>query len=213
MTTPLGPRNNLSIPGGALKAKTEDDTKNTVSIPVGMTLDQAASRTAKSLNFHLNSLTDNRLNPKYMIDPSVQYFGNGSLSLLNRAGQLVYTLAINEPNHGIFRLDQEGSHMFSNAKTTILGDKEVETLQGEMMHPLGGTTPSTSFSPKKTWLKQLFPISAVNNILLITLLELVQYTLFKAIESSKKSSTNVEDSEEIVKDLGTIIVDNEEEFL
>lgn len=204
---------NAAIAGGAINAQSESDAENSIIIPVGMSIGDAADRVKQSINYQLETLSDPRTSSKYIYDQTASYFANGTLSILPKVGKLVFTRSVNEPNNGLFRLDQENSHMFSNAKSTTLGSTEIDTVDGQIIHPLGTSLPSTPFTPQKTWLKQMFPINAIKNIAAITILELVQSALFKAVEATKKPDANVEDSDEIVIDLGLSIIENEEEFL
>lgn len=212
MTTP-NEKDTWAVAGGAIGASSPEEQRSSIVIPLGMNLPQLANRVGKAAENQLEALTDPRRGPKYQFDSAVNYYANGSLSILARLGNLVFAKNINESNNGVFRLDQENNHMFSNAENTTLGSTNIDTLDGYIIHPLGTTYPSTNFSPKKTWIKQLFPAFGIKNIVKITILELVQGLLFETIDALKNSPANVVDSDEEFIDLGTQIIDNEDQFL
>lgn len=200
-----------AIPGSAIGAEVPEKMESsyvTVNVPEN-TLGALAQRVLDSSKWALESMVDTQKSTKYRYDPSVNYYSNGSLSIAARAGNLIFAKDVNEANNGVFKLNQEDSHMFSSAETTTLGSSVIDTLDGLIMHPLGTLFPSTNFTPTKTWISQFFPALSTKNLVAITILELIQVSLFSLLSDRNKDRTNTIRTH---KDLGTIVVDNEDYF-
>lgn len=210
MNTERNPLDDYAIPGASLGAEVPQKPKD--ERKPSNTFAALAQRTLDSVKWTFESMTDTQKNTKYRYNSDVNYYANGSLSILARTGNLIFAKDINEANNGIFKLNQEDSHMFSSAETTTLGSSVIDTLDGLVMHPLGTVFPSTNFTPTKTWLTQFFPALGTKNLVAITVLELVQAMLFSALARENKKRTNITESNITYVDLGTTILNSEDKF-
>ncbi|MCB1712866.1 MAG: hypothetical protein KDH96_10415 [Candidatus Riesia sp.] len=182
-----------------------------VKTTIGKTFDnlsEAAEQTIRSAEWSLNSTEDSGQVAKYAIDPSVNFLGSGSLSLVPRLGKFLFTAVSNEPGKGALGIDHGNSALFSDMKTTTLGSLDIDTVDGQMLNPVSPTFPSTNYSPTKPWIRKLFPSFSVKDLTKIAILELVAVTLYKMVDD-KKSSEN-SDRKQSDTDMATIIVDNQE---
>lgn len=206
MTQP-NPDDINAIGGTHPGTKTQDEIKASVTVAIDnrKTMAEAGTRLINAIDWHMSSFSDPNRSPKYAVDPSVSYYGNGSLSLMSRLGRLMFAANINEANRGAFSLDQSDSSFYSSMNQTTLGSLNIDTVDGYELNQLSTTFPSTNFTPTKPWYKKLFPTLSSKNLIRIGMLELLQAGLFNLIDQKKDTS---EPSES--KDIALIIVDNKD---
>lgn len=172
-----------------------------------------ANRAVDSTSWHLSQMYNVHSTPKYGYGPEVHYYSQGALSLLPKAGLAIFGSSQTEANNGSLKIDQNNSKLTSTATSTTLGSTEIDTLNGKEMNPLSPTFPSTSFTPKKTWVSKLFPIPDIEMIAMISILQLVQAVLYKGISNLKNDNrTNIQEQESVI-DMGTVIIDNADRFI
>lgn len=200
------------VPGTALSAKTLEkasgpggkiDTPNSSD----KSLSQLGSDIYHAAEWHINSVSDEHTSSKYGTDPDVKYYGNGALSMLGRAGTFVFSKTTREANQAAFKLDQSNSSFYSSMTTTTVGSLDIQTVDGWLANPISHLIPSTNFSPNKPWIKKLFPTLTNRELMMVTVLELVQYSLTKILKGQEKKPTSSSSSR---KDMTQIIVDNQD---
>jgi len=201
-----------AIPGAALGAKSTDkmseagggiDTRQNPN----KTLGQLGSDIYHAAEWHATSMTDEYGSDKYPSDPNASYYGNGALSILDRAGRFIFARNTPQANQAAFKIDASDSHMYSSAATTTLGSTDIDTVDGWILNPLSKTFPSSGTTPTKPWVKKFFPTLTSKSLVMITILELVQFALLKLAANSKEhKSTTVGPR----KDMTQIIVDNQD---
>lgn len=175
----------------------------------GKSLKDAATRVLNAAEWSLNSFSDPNRAPKYSIDPGVSYFASGALSLIPRLGKFILSSTVNEPNRGAFGIDHTEGTMYSSMKSTTLGSLDIDTVDGQLLNPMCTMLASTNYSPTKPWLKKLFPTMSAKNLMSISILELVMFTLISALDKNvAKSEKNTERKQGV--DMATIIIDNQE---
>lgn len=201
-----------AVPGAAYGGQTQEQIVSRANVVVPLngadSMKTLASKIISASEWHFSALTDVNRQPKYAIDPTVSYYGNGSLSLISRLGKLIFSKNINEANNGAFKLDQEASEMYSSGHTTTLGSLDISTLDGYELNQLSPVFPSTSFTPTKPWVKRLFPTLSSNNLIKVAILEAISALLLTYLSSNKDSISRVDTIDAI--DMGTIIIDNQE---
>lgn len=205
--------NPYSVPGTAIGAANADKIKSnaliiTAPIPLDKSLAQLGASILNAADWHVSSITDDYRTTKYRSDPNASYYANGSLSILDRIGKLVFAKNIKEANQAAFKIDQSGGHLFSSMKDTTLGSLSIDTLDGEILNPVSTTIPSTTFSPSTPWIKKLFPVLSSKNLIMITVMELVQAELLRL--AAKEGSNNISVTKETRIDMAQIIVDNQD---
>lgn len=212
MTQP-NPLDQNAIGGAHPGTQSYPEMESQISFEVdnSRSLQDVANKIVSAADWHLSSFSDPNRSPKYAVDPSVSYYGNGSLSLLSRLGKLVFSSNLNEANRGAFSLEQDNSSFYSSMNSTTLGSLKIDTVDGYELNPLSPVFPSTNFSPTKPWVKKLFPTLSSKNLLTVAILELVQASLFRAINnlSDSENSTSKQGGTKHI-DLATIIVDNQD---
>lgn len=210
MTQPY-PEDNNAIGGSHPGTKTIDEMSSNIKVEVdtSRTLQNVGQKITDSMDWYTTAFTDPERSPKYAVDPSVSYYGNGSLSLMARAGKFLFATNVNEANRGAFSLDHGESSMYSNLNKTTVGSLNIDTVDGYVLNPLCTTFPSTNFSPTKPWVKKLFPTLSSKNLMTIAILEMAQVLLFSIADASKGSSEKVSEKFES-KDIATIIQDNKD---
>jgi len=196
-------------PGTTTQAEMESQVS--LRIDNSKSLQDVANQIIASADWHLNSFSDTNRSPKYAVDPSVSYYGSGSLSLLSRLGKLAFSSNVNEANRGAFSLDHGDSSFYSSLNSTTLGSLKIDTVDGYELNPLSPVFPSTNFSPTKPWVKKLFPTLSARTLVTVAILELVQYQLLRLANDAvgPQGSENFE-SKKDGNDIATIIVDNQE---
>lgn len=200
MVTYPHPNNDFALPGSAFKTSIRHDStvRNTSS---------------SMMDWHLSSSVNTQKEPKYATKDNVSYIAKGTISVEHNSGGLRLTKLTNNTTDPEFAVNPEDSQLFSKATVTTLGSTVIETLDGYLLHPLGLTTPSTPFSPVKGWMSQFFPATLGKGLLTITILELVQGLLLRELSNISANNTVTNTTEKITeKDLGTIIIENEDIF-
>jgi len=194
-----------AIAGTHPGATSQDEMASKISLKIDTTkpLREASNQIINAADWNLNSMSDTNSSPKYATDPTVSYYGSGSLSLKPSEGKLTFSAKANEPSRGAFSLDQSASNLYSNLVNTTLGSLKIDTIDGQELNPLSPTLPSTNFSPTKPWIKKLFPTLSDRNLMTIAILALIQQGL-KGVDSSKNSDRKQSDI-----DMATIIIDNQ----
>lgn len=207
MTAP-NPLDLNAIAGAHLGATSPDEMDNRISFVVDTTkpLKDAANDLLNSVDWSLNSMSDPNTSPKYATDPSISYYGDGSLSLKSSDGRLMFSAKSNERDNGAFSLDQAESSFFSNLVNTTLGSLKINTVDGQELNPLSPTYPSTNFSPTKPWIKTLIPTVGDRNLMIIGILTVIQQALKRLKDRGQSENSDRKDS----IDIGTIIIDNQE---
>lgn len=200
--------NNLqAIPGTAIGAASAQDNNIKIqSWEKEHDITKVGQKAYAAITNTLESFTDEHRSPKFMYSSDASYYGSGALSLVGRLGKLVFCKSVNDANRAAFKIDQSDSNLYSSASTTTLGTTNIETIDGWMINPLGQIIPSTNFSPTRSWIKKLFPTLSSGNFLLFAMLEIVQFTLLEALFGESEDYRITKDR----KDLGAIIVDNQE---
>lgn len=191
------------------KSLEEIQAKVRIQVDTTRTLANVGTDIINAADWHLNTFSDPHSSPKYAVDPTVSYYGNGSLSLMSRLGKLTFGTNINEPTRGAFSLDQSQSVFYSSLNGTTLGSLAIDTIDGFILNPICATFPSTNFSPTKPWIKKLFPTLSSENLLRVAILELIQVALFKIIDNISGTQSDKESENFESKDIATIIQDNQ----
>lgn len=202
--------NPYTIPGAAIGAKSDEQIstgadKVTKPVPRDKSLSQLGSRIISAADWHLDTLTDENRAPKYRADPEASYYGNGSLSILDRVGKFVFAKNTTDANQAAFKIDQGDSQFYSSLNQTTLGSLNIDTVDGMILNPLSAMFPSTNFTPTKAWIKKLFPTLTNKNLVFIVILELVQAALLRLNRSEETVTT----SPATRTDMAQIIVDNQ----
>lgn len=207
MTQP-DPADTTAIGGTHPGTKSIHEIESNISLSIdnSKSIDKVAGQIINAADWHLSTITDPNRSPKYAVDPSVSYYGAGSLSLLPRLGKLIFASNINEANRGAFSLDQGGSSFYSSMVNTTLGSLKIDTVDGYEANPVSPVNPSTNYSPTKPWIRKLFPTLGTS-LMTIAILELVQYTLLKLFDDKAGPKSENFESKEV--DMGLIIVDNQ----
>ena len=203
--------NDLSAVGGAHPGtKSQEEMANQISFDIDnkKSLSEAASRVMSAADWHLNSFADPNRSPKYCVDPEVSYYGAGSLSLIPRLGQFIFSANTNEANRGAFRMDHGESNFYSNLNNTTLGSLNIDTVDGHILNPQSPQQPSTNYNPVKPWIKKLFPTLSSKNVMTMAILGLIQKTLLDIIDRSRGPSENNDRKRSV--DMASIIIDNQE---
>lgn len=175
-----------------------------LEIDTSKSLFDVANKIYNSAEWHISAFTDTSRAPKYAVDPEISYYGNGSLSLLARAGNLIFSNNLNSANRSAFSVSQEDSSMYSSSTNTTLGSLKVDTVDGYELNGLSATFPSTQYSPTKAWVQKLFPTLSSKNLLRLAVLEAVQLGLSKILDNTSQSKETFES-----KDIAIIIQDND----
>lgn len=208
------PRNNMSIAGSAHGAETREEggQRDIVNIPLAGTrsLKKLGREIVSSIDYRLSTLDNSQTAPKYATSTNFNYYAGGTFSVDVNNGGFIFGKNVNERYNGIFRLSDKDSKMYSQAANTTIGKTEIKTVDGYQTNPAGTILPSTNFTPSKTWLKQLIPDVPFELLAKITILELVQAALFSLIRNSDGTNTEIDGT---AVDLGTIVIDREDEFL
>lgn len=204
-------KDSYGIPGAAINAKSSDELKSdtivlTVPQPVDQSLKELGYKMINAAEWHTSALTDEHRSTKYRASTDTSYYANGSLSILDRIGKLVFAKNTTEANQSAFKLDQGSSEFYSSLRTTTLGSLNIDTVDGYTANPVSNTMPSTNFSPNKPWIKKLFPTLSNNHLMMVTVLEIVQALLFKALANKGGSSSA---PNKVRKDMAQIIIDNQ----
>jgi len=205
-------KDSYGIPGAAINAKSSDELKSdtivlSVPQPVDQSLKDLGHKMLNAAEWHTSAITDEQRSTKYRATTDASYYANGSLSILDRIGKLVFAKNTTEANQAAFKLDQGSSEFYSSLRTTTLGSLSIDTVDGYTANPVSSNMPSTTCSPNKPWIKKLFPTLSNNNLMMITVLELVQALLFKAL--AKKGGSTYSPNK-VRKDMVQIIVDNQQ---
>lgn len=181
------------------------DEMISVPVPSGNSLSELGNALVSSIEWSLSSKADTYKSTKYPGSENVIYYGSGAFSMNPLLGRFIFGALGNEPSSPLMKLDRSSSSLNSTANNTTLGSKNIDTKDGFYLNQIGAKYPSTHFTPQKTWLQNIFP-SFNSDLLKLSVLEAIQVLLVRAL---KKTS-----SEQIIqpdrKDLGTIIVDNQE---
>lgn len=175
-----------------------------VIIPSDNSLASLGSSILNNVEWAFSSKSDTSSSTKYPGSADVIYFGAGSFSLNPALGRFIFGSLGNEPVSPLMKLDQSNSTFSSSANSTTLGSKNIDTKDGSSLNQVGAKYPSTPFTPQKTWIESIFP-SFNSELLKLSLLEAIQVLLVRAL---KKSPEQIIQPDK--KDLGTIIVDNQE---
>lgn len=207
MTQPH-PVDNNAIAGSQPGTSSLPEIQNSVSLRVdtSKSLYSVANDIVRSAEWHLNTLSDNNGSVKYAVDPAVSFYGNGSLSLIPRLGQLLFSSLTNEPTRSSLKVSDQDSSFYSSMGSTTLGSLNIDTVDGYVLNPLCSIFPSTNFSPTKPWIQKLFPSFSTNTLVRIAILELIQVALLKILAPKPVSG----ESKQSKVDIATIFVDNSE---
>lgn len=185
--------------GGASYEKMQSSAYITIP-PSEKSIYNAGSRIVSAAEWHFEAFSDDQRSPKYRIDTSTQYLGNGSISIIPRLGMFALSAAYTNPGRPAFSVDQSSSELYSESSRTTLGSLDIDTLDGYQLNPVSKFIPSTPYSPTKPWIKKLFPTLSFKSLATLAIIELVQAALLSAedtVYSVKKTE----------KDLGAIIID------
>lgn len=205
-------KDTYGIPGAALNAKSSDQLKSNTLVlqvpqPVNESLKDLGSKVLNAAEWHTSAVTDEHRSTKYRASTDTSYYANGSLSILDRIGKLVFAKNTTEANQAAFKLDQGDSSFYSSMTHTTLGSLNIDTDDGYVLNPVSSNMPSTTFSPNKPWIKKLFPSLSNRNLMMVAILELTQGLLLRALAQTDGQSTSVSN---VRKDMAQIIIDNEE---
>ena len=202
-----------AVGGAHPGTQSQEEVNNTVRIEIDRDKDlgEVSKKILDAAEWHMESFSDSNRSPKYAVDPTVSYYGNGSLSLIPRLGKFIFASSVNEANRGAFRLDQGESSFYSSMGSTTLGSLEIDTVDGQVLNPLSPQQPSTNYSPTKPWIKKLFPTFSTKNFTTIAVLEIINTALLTALDKGANvpASENIESKKDVI-DVATIIVDNQE---
>ena len=209
---PNDPRDSNSIPGAAFGSDTTDNRGATINVPLAgdKSLANLGSRIVNAVEFSISSLTNSQAEPKYRTNSRHAYYGGGALSLDPSTGGLIFAKNVYDRYEGLLRLSDTNSTFYSRAQSTTVGSTDIKTVDGFLMNPAGTDLPSTPFSPHKTFIQQLIPDVPYELLAKITIIELIQGLLFDFLRNPSGTNTEIDPT---VVDLGTIIVDREDEFL
>lgn len=207
MTKP-NPLDTTAIGGAHPGAASREEIASKISFDLSNenNLSNAAGKILNAAEWHLNSFTDPNSSPKYAVSPSVSFFGGGAFSITPDLGKFVFGDNTNENNRSGVTFDKSQSSFYSDMGSTTLGSLKIDTVDGYELNPVSPTYPSTNYSPTKPWIKKLIPSFSFKDLMTISILELVQVMLLKAVDK-KRQSENFESKEE--RDIGTIIIDNQ----
>lgn len=191
--------------GGTLEgAKTISEME--VTIPPGsQDLQELMQSVVSSIEWSFSDKSNVESSTKYPGSADVVYMGAGSFSVNPLLGRFIFGTRGNEPSSPLMKLDNQESTFSSSAKSTTLGSKNIDTKDGSNLNQVGAKYPSTYFTPQKTWVENLFP-SFNGDLIKLSLLEGIQLLILRALKSTSSEQIIKQDT----KDLGTIIVDNQE---
>jgi len=211
MTQP-DPNDMNSVGGAHPGTQSQSEMANQVSFVIDTDKDiaEVGNKILNAAEYQFESFTDPNRSPKYAVDPSVCYFGNGALSLVPRLGNFIFSASMNEANRGAFRLEHEQSNFYSSMGNTTLGSLKIDTVDGQVLNPLSPEQPSTNYSPTKPWIKKLFPTLSSKTLMSVAILELVQKQLLDSLDRQRQPKPSENNERKRNVDMATIIVDNQE---
>ncbi len=203
------PRDANAVAGSAVGSRTAEEQRSSATVVVPLnnkSLKNVGNQVVSAAKWHVSSMVDSVNATKYAGNPGVNYIAGGALSILAKAGQLLFSDTSNQPGKGALNVDQKNSFFQSSGAETKVGTLDISTIDGKRVNPQSDKSPSSSFGPVKAWLKSLFPSFPTKTLVQIAVLELLQAAL-KELDQNKE-----ETKEEITRkdDIGLIIVDNQE---
>lgn len=170
-------------------------------------LSAAMNRMSSAVNYHFSALSDPARSTKYQSDFSVANIAGGCLSVDPLFGRMIFANSDSQETKGVLRADGKNSHMYSAGTSTTLGSPNIDTASGYDMNFLSSDLPSSIITPVKTWMLKLFPILTDKRLIGIAVVEGLLILIGKFLEQNNKETL----SEQIEsRDLGTIIIDNQE---
>jgi hypothetical protein len=139
-----------------------------------------------------------------------KYAVDGLISSVGELGRHIFTNSSTKRNIGNLIVDANKSIFTSTGKKTTLGSTVIQTLSGRITNPLGNFFPSSALTPTKTWISSFFPIlgdSEYSQLFIFGTIQALLFSLLKSLEPKSKESIINDTS---TKDIGTIIIDNQE---
>jgi len=194
-----------SKPGSALDVYTIDALRQKIQ------LRSNTSKAGLADQLSDNSDLDQLDKPKYP-DSAMRtyYICGGTFSINGATGELVFTDLSPRPSSGAVYVNKKKGKFTSTANTTTVGSPEIKTLTGLQINPFGVRRPSTSITPFRDWTASLFPTlsrSSLSDWALVIFSQEVFFQLLTKLGKPERVDTTVREDR---KDLGTLIVDNQD---
>jgi len=177
-----------------------------------MKFQQRAGDTSGSAAEKEDQETDTVNAPKYT-DPlmGISYFGSGAISIAESSGEFVFANSGAKPTSGAMYLNQVKSQFTSTAGTTTLGTEQIKTLTGLRLNPAAVRRPSSAMTPDRSWMASLFPSLSRFNVVEWVTVQATQALFWEAMSllfQEDRGTTDIVHNDR--KDLGTLIVDNQD---
>ena len=137
-------------------------------------------------------------------DPNFGYLLDGCISVIKDEGKFLLGSFDRKKTPGAVLIDQTRNLFTSMASETKLGSTVITTLDGKVMNP--SSMPSSAMTPQKTWLQDIIP--SFRDLRRIEVIAM--FTALAAVAKSDKSKNNKVVIDARKKDVGTIIIDNQE---